>query len=83
MPTTQTTSERPHPRQTDIDRSPAYLLASLFAARRSGDYGLYLLCRDRLSDLGIHISFIEAGEAEAEVPVQTVTPPATRKAVRS
>lgn len=83
MPATQTTSERPNPRKTDIDRSPTYLLASLFSARRSGDYVLYLLCRDRLRALGIHIKFVEAGEAEAEVPVHAVTPPATRKAVRS
>ncbi len=83
MPTTQTTSERPHPRKTDIDRSPAYLLASLFSARRSGDYVLYLLCLDRLREVGIHIKFIEAGETEAEVPVQALTPTATGKAVRS
>lgn len=83
MPTTQTTSERPQPHQTDIDRSPVYLLASLFAARRSGDYVLYLLYRDRLRELGIHIKFIDAGETEAEVPAQTVPPPATGKEVRS
>jgi hypothetical protein len=79
MPTTRAAPNRPHLRQEDIDRSPVYLLASLFPARRSGDYPLYLLYRDRLKKLGIHVKFTGEGEAEAEasVPTTPIPPAAT------
>lgn len=81
MPIATSTSERPHPRQEDIDRSPVYLLASLFSAKRSGDYVLQLLFRDRLKQLGIHVTFSPTSTAEASVPT-TPPQPRQRKAVR-
>jgi hypothetical protein len=41
----------------DLDRSPTLLLASLFAARRSGDELLARLLQGRLTALGISVTF--------------------------
>jgi hypothetical protein len=45
------------PPTCDIDRSPTLLLASLFAARRSGDELLARLLQRRLTALGISVTF--------------------------
>lgn len=41
----------------DLTHSPLYLLATLFAARRSRDAWLERVTRTRLNALGIHITF--------------------------
>lgn len=42
---------------SDLLTSPLYLLAVLFAARRSSDRPLERLTRRRLESLGVHVQF--------------------------
>jgi hypothetical protein len=51
-----------------IHDSPTVLLATLFAARRSGDVILERLMRRRLVALGIHIRFATARPRRLGVP---------------
>ena len=45
---------------TELDSSPSYLLASLFAARKAGDKVLERLNAGRLAKLGIKVQFASA-----------------------
>ena len=49
----------PHPRTDppDLSASPLYLLAVLFAARRSKDRALERVTRRRLNAIGVQIAF--------------------------
>ncbi len=62
---TASTNDKPDP----FD-SPTYLLATMFAARKSGDVVLERLVSRRLADIGIRIVFADE-----------LTQPAARKAV--
>ena len=44
----------------ELHSSPSYLLASLFAARKSGDKVLERLNAGRLAELGIKVQFASA-----------------------
>jgi hypothetical protein len=54
----------------DIDTSPTVLLASLFAARRSGDPVLVRFFQRRLTELGIRVMFTPDELADVDPTVR-------------